>query len=111
MAESQNEISFSYNWNNKLQCHRFTTIRAANPAKYKIGNVYDIKYKDQCFQAQIIDIRTISLDQINEFIGGVDTGYSAEEAKTILRRMYKDKADSMKFMFMLLRRVHEQQQT
>lgn len=36
-------IDFSYNWNGKLNCNSFTTIRLANPNKYQIGLDYLVK--------------------------------------------------------------------
>lgn len=38
------EVSFKTNWNNKLDCLCFTTIRPFNPAKYKAGAIYRIKW-------------------------------------------------------------------
>ena len=32
-------INFSYNWNSKLNCSAFTTIRVKNDKKYRIGKV------------------------------------------------------------------------
>lgn len=97
-------INFSYNWNNKLNCKAFTTIRLKNVNKYQIGKEYNILLKKQLLKSAIIeDIKTIYFNQINEFIARVDTGYSAEETKNILKKMYsKINLETQPFSFILL---------
>ena len=91
----KNEIRFSYNWNNKLDCHSFTTLRLSD--KYKIGDVYNILLRGKIGhyenkgKAKIIDNKSFLLNDINEFIARLDTGYSAEKCKQILTAMYKNK--------------------
>ena len=98
-----NTIKFSYNWNRKLGNIAFTTFRMHNEGKYKVGERYKIECKGVVpFNAIILDIRKLKLEQINEFIARIDTGYSLEEFKTIVRRMYKEKADTGLFDFILL---------
>lgn len=101
-------INFSYNWNNKLECKAFTTIRLHNSKKYKVGELYSIRLQtskgvELKGHAEIVDIKTISFDQINEFIAHLDTGYNAKETKRILLKMYKTK--NKKFDFILLKKV------
>lgn len=100
-------INFSYNWNNKLNCKAFTTIRLKNVNKYQIGKEYNILLKKQLLKSAIIeDIKTIYFNQINEFIARVDTGYSAEETKNILKKMYsKINIETQPFSFILLSTV------
>lgn len=97
-------INFSYNWNNKLNCKAFTTIRLKNVNKDQIGKEYNILLKKQLLKSAIIeDIKTIYFNQINEFIARVDTGYSAEETKNILKKMYsKINLETQPFSFILL---------
>ena len=97
-------INFSYNWNNKLNCKAFTTIRLKNVNKYQIGKEYNILLKKQLLKSAIIeDIKTIYFNQINEFIARVDTGYSAEETKNILKKMYsKINLETQPFSLILL---------
>lgn len=98
------QLKFSYNWNNKLNCHYYTTIRLSSP-KYHKEQIIDVQLKGQhLHQGKIIEIRVIGIDQINEFIGGLDTGYGAEETKNILKKMYKQATDSTTlFALMLIR--------
>lgn len=82
-------LSFSYNWNKKLECDFFTTLRLYNPEKYNVGAQLIIEMKaEQKKIATVIAHKKIMLADINEFIAGLDTGYSVEECKNILRRMY-----------------------
>lgn len=103
------EIKFSYNWNNKLDCNFFTTIRLYNPIKYQIGHIYDVSLKGEFKkQARLVEMKKIHHDQINAFIAGLDTGYSVEETKKILERMYKGK---MWLGFILLETIKEPTET
>jgi len=40
------QVKFSTNWNNKLDCRCFTTIRLKNPSKHKLNEVYAILLKN-----------------------------------------------------------------
>lgn len=85
------EIKFSYNWNNKLGCKAFTTIRLSSN-KYEIGQDYDIFLKGiQMGTAKAVEIRQMKLKDINEYISRLDTGYSAEDCQKLLTDMYKNK--------------------
>ena len=86
-----NVVDFSYNWNNKLQCSSFTSIRLANN-KYKIGEKYGVRLKGQfkLFFACVVDKKSLKLKDINEFIAHLDTGYSALECQSIIKKMYKN---------------------
>ena len=87
------KINFSYNWNNKLDCNSYTTIRLANKTKYKRGEVYQINLKDKKHhEAKILGITSVqSIYHISEFIARIDTGYSAREAIGIIEKMYSKK--------------------
>lgn len=86
------ELRFSYNWNNKLNCKAFTTIRLSE--SYKPGEEYKIvlmpkgKNPEVKGVAKIIEIKKFFLDQINEFISQLDTGYSKYGCVDIIKRMY-----------------------
>jgi hypothetical protein len=101
------EIKFSYNWNNKLNCFVFTTIRLENHSKYKIDETYTIFLKDKEIKtATIIDIKTIYLHQINTYIALLDTGYPVDETKAIFKMMYpKIDFTKQKLSLILLKEV------
>ena len=104
---SSNTINFSTNWNNKLDCMAFTTIRLRNSNKYQIGREYRILLKKKFKKnARIEAIKTIHYNQINEFIAHIDTGYSAHETKNIIQKMYsKINLEKQPFSFILLKSI------
>ena len=83
------ELKFSYNWNNKLDCKVFTTLRLSS--KYEVGDLVEVKlnslYK---FNAIIIGKKVIKMEKINDYIAYLDTGYDTDECRGILKKMYKD---------------------
>ncbi len=85
-----NEINFSINWNNKLDCKAFTTLRLSS--RFNIGDKVEIRLKKafKCF-ATIIDKKCFKLKNITEWVAYLDTGYDKEECKKILEKMYKNK--------------------
>jgi hypothetical protein len=85
------KIEFSYNWNGKLKNKAFTTIRLHNNKKYRAGKTYQIILKGDIIGTAILkEKRGLKLDQLNEFISYLDTGYNKREVITILSRMYKN---------------------
>ncbi|MBK9333868.1 MAG: hypothetical protein IPM96_16035 [Ignavibacteria bacterium] len=85
------EIVFTYNWNNKLDCKCFTSIRMSDT--YRVGDEYKVflrSGKDLQVKgvAEIMDIKAFYLDQLSMFIAYLDTGYSVSECKNIIYRMY-----------------------
>lgn len=89
-----NRIDFSHNWNNKLQNKAFTTIRLWNEKKYVEGRDYAIYLNgfSRGF-ARLLSIKRLKLQQINEHIARLDTGYSAVECREVLRTMYNKQID------------------
>lgn len=83
-------LNFSSNWNNKLSCKVFTTIRLSN--RFNIGSVVDVKLKGKSLcSAKCTGKKKMKLSSINEYIAGIDTGYSADECKKVIRTMYSNK--------------------
>lgn len=84
------KLIFSYNWNNKLNCEVFTTIRLSS--SFKVGEKVEVILKGKLLgHAQIIDIRGFYLKNLSEWVAMIDTGYSADECRKILKTMYKNK--------------------
>lgn len=95
-------VYFSHNWNNKLDCKDFTTLRLSNDNKYVVGEVYEIWHKEgkenRCIgEAVLKSKRKFHASKINQFIAYLDTGYSADETKKIIQRMYKKENPLMDF--------------
>lgn len=106
------EIRFSRNWNDKLTGRYFTTIRRYNPEKYDIGKEFQITLKTESRwftdfgHAVAVDVKKIMGRDLNEFICGLDTGYSVKDTKVILRRMYGNiDVDNTEFSFVLLKYI------
>lgn len=90
--EALDELYFSYNWNGKLNCNSFTTIRLANENKYQTGKFLKVFLNKQLFGFyRIIAIKTIQLAGINDWMALLDTGYNAKQCRQIIRDMYKNK--------------------
>jgi len=99
---TKNVIQFSYNWNNKLGCKSYTTIRLKSE-RYKIGNTYNIYLKGlEQIEAKIINIKEFKLKDLNDYMAYLDTGYGVEETKLIIHRMYKNISEDQIFYFILL---------
>ena len=107
----EDEISFVHNWNNKLSCEAFSTFRP-DSNKYQIGKIYTITLKGKkLFKAQCIDLRTLTLDKVNEFTARIDTGYSLPEFITLMKRFYGSKGDvyQMKFVLLCLAKIKDKE--
>jgi len=84
------EIKFSYNWNGKLNCNHFTTLRLSD--RFNIGEKYAVLLKGkEIGTGEVIAKKYLRLTQINDFIAYLDTGYNAKKCKEILKTMYKNK--------------------
>jgi hypothetical protein len=91
--DKMEDLKFSYNWNNKLDGHAFSTIRLRNDMKYYVGAKKTVYLKDELKgTATVVYVTHILIAQINEAIARLDTGYPAEECKNIIKTMYKNKA-------------------
>lgn len=96
-------IRFSFNWNNKLTNRAFTTLRLHNPGKYVVGQRYQIELKGQPKgTATLAQKRIVELQNLNEFICFLDTGYSRNDTIAIIKRMYKGIEMTAKMDFCLL---------
>lgn len=81
-------LKFSYNWNNKLDCKGFTTLRLSN--RFKPDQEYRIMLKGvRVCDARVVDVKRFLLHEINDWIAYIDTGYDANECKEIIKKMYK----------------------
>jgi hypothetical protein len=84
-------ITFVHNWNNKLRCRSFTTIRLASD-KYMPSELYRIDFKTEFVGvAMIVTIKAIKLAQINEWMARIDSGYSREQCIHLITTFYRNK--------------------
>lgn len=81
-------LSFFTNWNNKLDCDAYTTIRLSG-RKYHVSKRFNVYLKKQFHHvAEVVAIKEFHLHQLNEFIARIDTGYSVDECREIIIKMY-----------------------
>ncbi len=76
-----NQIQFSHNWNNKLECELFTTIRGSTPDKVKwyksvFGSDFEVVLKGEVHSiARFIDMRLMKLSEVDRTVLMSDIGY------------------------------------
>ena len=84
-------LRFSTNWNNKLYCKMFSTIRLDN-GYYKPGEMFLVYLKNDFLYRTIIrESRSFLLHELPSISAALDTGYSLDDTKNIIRKMYPDK--------------------
>lgn len=92
MITLHEQLSFSYNWNNKLSCPAFTTFRPHNPRKYVAGKFLSILLQGKHLKdVEVMQVKTLKLPQVNEFIARLDTGYNVQQFTEMVKTMYKNK--------------------
>lgn len=97
MSVNIRRIRFSKNWNNKLDCLAFTTIRLSDDKTYIVGEVYEIwedvddgsVFKGTAELKQKRKEYKNDLDQMTCFL---DTGMNAGKTKELLDRIYPAKS-------------------
>lgn len=91
--QPKNEIKFTQNWNGKLRCEYYTTIRLHHPQRNP-GMLYWV-WLTKCdapdHRAKLISKKTFLLKDLPDMTSYLDTGYSADETKEILKKMYPGK--------------------
>lgn len=81
--------TFNTNWNGKLNCNCFTTIRLANQNKYAVNSDHKIILRDEfLYYARVLAYKELFLCDLNDFMSFVDTGYSRLETRDIIYKMY-----------------------
>ena len=82
-------LKFSTNWNNKLECRYFTTVRIVN--KFTVGERIIIVFKNKFKFGRVMETRKIKGEDFNDFLCYLDTGYNLEQTKSIILKMYDRK--------------------
>ncbi|MGN7988685.1 hypothetical protein ACTJKC_15155 [Pedobacter sp. 22226] len=105
--QTNNRINFNENWNGKLLCNCFTTIRLFD-VKYELGGIYDISLKDKVSgPAEIVFLKEINLNQITVAMAYTDIGYSPAQAREMIKQFYPSVPDieNAKFIYIVLKRT------
>jgi hypothetical protein len=92
------KLEFSYNWNNKLDCRSFSTVRLANPNKYQLLELYEViqhngKNKPVLKRgiARLQAITPFYLDKVTPGITFLDTNLPKIDFIKLVKTMYKNK--------------------
>lgn len=109
-------LPFSNNWNGKLNCDCFTTIRLHNPKKYYKGAQINVTLKGQPKGIyEVVDLKEIYLHQISNWIALLDTGYNAAETQRMIKNMYKNipliNWETQLLSYVLLKKISNEQNT
>lgn len=101
-------LDFPTNFNGKLYCTVFTTIRLRNDQIYFPGALFEqtLKFKPSGI-VEILEVKNFTLDQLNDFMSFIDLGLNKKEAVKILQREYLSAAEDpeQQFSYILLRRT------
>lgn len=91
-------LNFSFNWNNKLHCSSFSTIRIFNPEKYVLLDVYEILLKSKSGKsseklgiARLQVITPFLLDNVSPGMCFIDTNLSVIDFISLVQTTYKNK--------------------
>lgn len=96
-------INFTSNFNNKLDCQCFITIRSDYYNDIKVGSICQIALnKNVLYNAQLLAVKPFKLGSLNEFVSCLDTGYSVAETIAMIRKMYNNKITLNDTMYLLL---------
>lgn len=106
------DINFTTNWNNKLDCDCFSTFRMHNQKKYFVGAERNIKLKGKFLKrAKIMTVTTLNLSQVTEGMALIDTGYPLAEFKETVRKIYKNMVtdfDKQLWDFMIIKTIKQE---
>ena len=86
-------LEFEENYNGKLNCQCFTTIRLHHPVKNAVGAIKQVYLKGVWKgNARIMHAATITLDRINLPMAKLDTGVQPDGCRRLIRNLYKGRS-------------------
>ena len=105
-------LEFEDNFNNKLNCQCFTTIRIHQPVRNAIGAVKQVYLKGVWKgNARIIHATTITMDRINLPMAKLDSGLMPEECRRLIRNLYRNRPginwEAQQLDYLLLEYINE----
>lgn len=100
-------LDFSTNWNNKLDCQCFTTLRLSG--RLKVGAIVEV-WEKNTFRGEhrVLDKKRLdSIGLISDWLAYLDTGYNGDETRAIIKRMHGKitKWDEQPIYYYLLQKV------
>ena len=106
-----NIISFSFNWNNKLDNTAFSSIRLEIP-KYVVGKIFKVMLREEDKGlAAVRHITRFKLKNLNDPMALLDTGYGKEETIKLIKTIYKNKKidfDKQLFLFIVFKYLKDE---
>lgn len=88
-------MPFSNNWNNKLNCHFFTTLRLYNHNHHYVGNVFSVGsrsssdvHKPILFNVSIRSLTIFYLKDLNDSVAYIDAGMDKICFTAVIKKMY-----------------------
>lgn len=114
MKENPNNplLKFDQNWNCKLYCNVFTTLRPRNDEAHFIGAKFDA-YLKETFMGDVEVMQVVNLanlDKMTDAMALIDTGYGKAETIEILETLYIGLVENIReteFSYIVLRRISQ----
>ena len=103
------DLDFSYNWNKKLDCTFFTTLRLSNRFEPLDWVLVTLKQSVKG-RAVILDKKALKIENLNGWVCGLDTGYSTPETIDVLKKMYPGKITPTTTIYLYLLRYENKQE-
>lgn len=106
-------INFSKNWNNKLDCEFFTTVRPVEgKSEYTPGETVEICIDHKLFSKAVVWVDYITrIKNVNTIVSHIDAGLSPEKFYELIKEIYGNESfwkDKDTYVHMLLlKRVDE----
>lgn len=94
-------IKFSHNWNGKVFCNLFTTIRKSSQSKFlyydqSIGQKFDVSLNDRVIgQAVLKSVKGMRFHEIDPIVTYLDTGMDSQEKVNELFKRFGIDGDTM----------------
>lgn len=104
-------IIFSQNWNNKLDCDCFSTLRIWSPNKYVEGREFEVVNKEsgERFTAKLVAASKVEFYKITPAMAYIDTGHGQQYVKDLLKKLYADymqkRGNNAPFGFYILKKI------
>lgn len=85
------KLNFDRNYNNKLRCRVFTTLRLPHP-KLQVGAKFEVTLGGYSKgKAKIIGVEDIRSGELTHLKAKLDTGFNVKETMQILKDSYKNR--------------------
>ncbi|TKB96869.1 hypothetical protein [Pedobacter cryophilus] len=89
---SNKKIKFCHNWNLKLICKNWSTIRLKDEVKFQLNHAYDIEINDEIFgECVCVYIKHFKFSDISEPLFRLDMGLNQTDGRKMLKHLYADK--------------------